>query len=144
MIERFQSFVTGISTCYKSIQRIKAMEMTEFGLKGAHAMCLVFLHYNPQGLTATQLCQLCAEDKAAISRTVQQLVAKGYIYAGEKKYRAQLMLTEAGRELAAKMDKVIEQWVGNGGTGLNEEERGAFYRSLEIISANLRSSLAEV
>ena len=142
MIERFQAFVTGISTCYKSIQRIKAMEMTEFGLKGAHAMCLMFLHHNPQGLTAAQLCQLCAEDKAAISRTVAQLVEKGYILAGEKKYRAQLMLTETGRELAAKMDKVIEQWVGNGGDGLTEEERSAFYTALELISGNLRHGMA--
>ncbi|MBQ3111541.1 MAG: winged helix-turn-helix transcriptional regulator [Firmicutes bacterium] len=143
MKDRFQAFVTGISTCYKSIQRIKTMEMTEFGLKGAHAMCLVFLHNHPQGLTAAQLCQLCAEDKAAISRTVAQLIEKGYVYAGEKKYRAQLMLTETGRELAVKMDAVIEQWVGCGGEGLSDAERGAFYHALESISNNLQHRLAE-
>ena len=33
MIQRFDAFVSGITSCYKYIQRIKAMEMTEFGLK---------------------------------------------------------------------------------------------------------------
>ena len=59
MLQRFETFVTGITTCYKCIQRIKSMEMTEFVLKGAHLMCLFFLHHNPEGLTAAQLCQLC-------------------------------------------------------------------------------------
>ena len=53
--------------------------MTEFGLKGTHVMCLFFLHHTPEGLTAAQLCQLCAEDKAAISRTIATLKEKGYI-----------------------------------------------------------------
>ena len=66
LINRFQLFVSGVSTCYKYIQRIKNLKMTEFGLKGTHVMCLFFLHHNPEGLTAAQLCQLCAEDKAAI------------------------------------------------------------------------------
>ena len=38
MQDRFQAFVTGIAVCYKYIQKIKSVEMTEFGLKGAHAI----------------------------------------------------------------------------------------------------------
>lgn len=141
MIQRFQSFVTGITVCYKYIQRIKSMEMTEFGLKGAHAMCLFFLHQNPQGLTAAQLCQLCAEDKAAISRTLACLQKEGYLQTGEKKYRAVLCLTAKGEKVACQVDELVAQWVGFGGEGLTEEERSVFYRCLEHISGNLRESL---
>ena len=42
MLQRFEDFVTGITVCYKYIQRIKSAEMTEFGLKGTHVMCLFF------------------------------------------------------------------------------------------------------
>ena len=143
MIQRFQSFVTGITVCYKYIQRIKSAEMTEFGLKGTHVMCLFFLHHNPDGLTAAQLCQLCAEDKAAISRTVSFLQAGGYIIAGEKKYRALLTLTPAGLEVARRVDGLIEQWVSLGGDGLTEEERTVFYKALEKISGNLRERLED-
>ena len=141
MLQRFEAFVTGITVCYKYIQRIKSLEMTELGLKGAHAMCLFFLHHNPDGLTASQLCQLCAEDKAAISRTLVTLQEKGYIHAGEKKYRFPLRLTEAGAIIAQKLDSQICQWVGFGGDGLTEAERAAFYKALSHISGNLVSRL---
>lgn len=141
MIQRFQSFVTGITICYKYIQRIKSVEMTGLGLKGTHAMCIFFLHHNPQGMTAAQLCQLCAEDKAAISRTLASLQKEGYLESGEKKYRAALRLTEKGREVARQVDELVAQWVGFGGDGLTEEERTIFYKCLEHISGNLRDNL---
>ena len=141
MIQRFQAFVTGITVCYKYIQRIKSAEMTEFGLKGTHMMCLFFLHHQPEGLTAAQLCQLCAEDKAAISRTLATLQKDGYILAGEKKYRAPLQLTEKGLAVATQVDQLISQWVGFGGDGLTDEERTIFYRCLDQISSNLKESL---
>ena len=73
MKDRFEAFVTGVTVCYKYIQRIKALEMTELGLKGTHVTCLFYLSNHPEGLTAAQLCQLCAEDKASVSRTVADL-----------------------------------------------------------------------
>ena len=142
MIQRFDAFVSGITSCYKYIQRIKSMEMTEFGLKGTHVMCLYYLRQNPTCLTASQLCGLCAEDKAAISRTVSELKTRGYITTlSEKAYRAMLTLTGAGQEVARKFDKLIEGWVTAGGDGLTDEERSDFYRSLSTITENLRARI---
>ncbi len=139
MIQRFDAFVSGITSCYKYIQRIKSMEMTEFGLKGTHVMCLYYLRQNPGGLTASQLCGLCAEDKAAISRTVSELKSRGYITTlSEKAYRAMLTLTTAGQDIARKFDHLIESWVTAGGDGLSDEERSDFYRALSSIAENLR------
>lgn len=143
MIQRFQDFVTGITVCYKHIQRIKSMEMTELGLKGNQVMAIFFLHQHPEGLTATQLCQLCAEDKAAVSRTLATLQELGYIDSYGKKYRAQLHLTPKGLELAEYVDEHVEQWVGFGGDGLTEEERTIFYRALGKIAGNLRDNYAK-
>lgn len=142
MIQRFQDFLTGITVCYKFIQRIKNAEMTEFGLKGIHVSCLFYLNHNPEGLTAAQLCVLCAEDKATISRTVSDLRNRGYIVQGEgKNYRSPLYLSEAGLEVARQMDPLIESWVGVGGEGLTDEQRETFYSSLAHIAGNLRSKL---
>ena len=139
MIQRFDAFVSGITSCYKYIQRIKSLEMTEFGLKGTHVMCLYYLRQNPGGLTASQLCGLCAEDKAAISRTVSELKSRGYITTlSEKAYRAMLTLTTAGQDIARKFDHLIESWVTAGGDGLSDEERSDFYRALSSIAENLR------
>lgn len=144
MIQRFQEFLTGITVCYKYIQRIKNAEMTEFGLKGTHVACMFYLDRNPEGLTAAQLCSLCAEDKASISRTVSDLRERGYIEPGkEKQYRAPLRLTEAGRAVARQMMPLIESWVTSGGDGLTDEQRDIFYESLAVIAENLRSRLEQ-
>ena len=141
MIDRFQAFVSGITICYKYIQKIKTMEMTEFGLKGTHVMCIFYIYHSEEELTAAQLCQLCAEDKAAISRTLVTLQEKGYVETGEKKYRAHLKLTKKGEKLAGQIDGLIEQWVLHGGDGLSEEERNSFYHALNLISSNLWEKL---
>ena len=142
MIARFESFVTGITICYKYIQRIKSTEMTELGLKGTHAMCLFFLHHNPEGLTASQLCSLCAEDKAAISRTVAELRRAGLVgIPSAKTYRAPLLLTAQGETVAHRVDSLIEGWVSAGGCGLDPRQRDAFYDTLSLIAANLRAHM---
>lgn len=142
MNQRFQNFLTGITVCYKYIQRIKNAEMTEFGLKGTHVACIFYLNHHPEGLTSAQLCSLCAEDKASISRTVAYLRQRGFIEAwSERAYRTPLRLTPAGREIASQMEPAIEEWVNIGGIGLADDQREAFYSTLAIIADNLRSEL---
>ena len=143
MKDRFEAFITGMTVCYKYIQRIKSMEMTELGLKGTHVTCLFYLSNHPGGLTAAQLCQLCAEDKASISRTVADLRSRGYIGTSEKHYRESLRLTPEGEQAAAQMQPLIDRWVRAGGDGLTEEQRECFYKSLDVISNNLRVCLEE-
>lgn len=144
MIQRFEDFVTGITACYKYIQRIKSMEMTEFGLKGTHVMCLFHLRLHPQGLTSAQLSSLCAEDKAATSRTVRELRERGYVCSvSEKNYRAPLLLTEDGHALFQRMEPLIQEWVSAGGDGLTAQERDNFYDTLEKIANNLRKHFEE-
>ena len=144
MRDRFGAFVTGITACYKYIQRIKSMEMTEFGLKGTHVMCLFFLDSHPEGLTAARLCQLCGEDKAAISRALAELERRDYLHAQQvsgKKYRVPLLLTPEGKEIARQMNGQIDQWVSIGGDGLSQQERADFYRCLELIAHTLKEQV---
>ncbi len=147
MVNRFESFVNGITVCYKYIQKIKATEMTEYGLKGTHAMCVYYLNRHEGGLTAAQLCNLCSEDKAAISRTLVDLESKGYVDQNndenKKKYRSLITLTQKGRELAQTVDSLACQWVGLGGDTLSDEQREAFYYALEVISQNLGTGIKE-
>ena len=141
MTDRFEQFVSGITLCYKHIQRIKSLEMTELGLKGTQAMCVFYLYRKPEGLTAAQLSQLCLEDKAAVSRTLAHLAEGGYLEQaeeGSKRYRAHIILSQKGRELGEKVNELIAEWVEMGGEGLSAEERAAFYHGLEVISRNLQ------
>jgi len=43
MEARFETFTRQITSIYRSIQKIKSVEMTSFGLKGVHVLCTYFL-----------------------------------------------------------------------------------------------------
>ena len=141
MIKRFKDFTKYVSLAYKYLIKIKSEGIKEFGLKGSHVMCLFYIGESENGLTATKLCQLCCEDKAAISRTLNELEIKGYtmteLSAG-RKYRARVCLTDEGIGISCHIDKLIEGWVTVGGEGLTEEQRAGFYNALNLIAGNLK------
>ena len=142
MIRRFKEFTKYISLAYKYLIKIKSDGIKEFGLKGSHVMCLFYIGESENGLTATNLCQLCCEDKAAISKTLSALCEKGYVVLenGEnKKYRSSYFLTDAGKEIMNQLNEKIRAAVTGGGTGLSDEEREVFYRCLFKIVDNLEA-----
>ncbi|MCM1307372.1 MAG: MarR family winged helix-turn-helix transcriptional regulator [Butyrivibrio sp.] len=144
MLNRFDMFTTSVTQIYKSLQRIKNREMTEFNLKGTHTMCIFRLGRNPEGMTLTALSAACEEDKAAMSRTVAELTRDGYVtVGGAHKYRAPITLTDKGRLVAARVNEMVAEAVAAGGGGLTEEERLNFYHALELISENLKNYLKE-
>ena len=72
MISRFEQFSSVISSIYGAIQKIEREEMAKYGLKGAYAQYLVAVKRFPEGVTSTELCELCDKDKAAVSRIVAE------------------------------------------------------------------------
>ena len=68
MQERFQTFTVLITKLNRCIRKIKTEEMAEFDLKSPHVSCLYYL-YKADSLTAKELCDICEEDKANISRS---------------------------------------------------------------------------
>ena len=139
MKERFETFTVLIAKINRNIRKIKNQEMAEYDLRSPHISCLYYL-YSTNGLTATELCERCEEDKATISRSLDYLEKNGYIVCRSqsiKRYKSLLALTEkgtsAGKKIADKIDGVLDEI----SAGLTEEERIAFYRSLSIISDGL-------
>ena len=143
MQERFETFTVLINRISRNIRKIKNQEMAEYNLRSAHVSCLYYL-YSSCGLTATELCERCEEDKATISRALDYLEKNGYLSCearNTRRYKSPLILTEkgleAGKKIAEKIDGVLEAISGD----LTNEERLAFYRSLSIISNSLDNIL---
>lgn len=141
MIERFEKLTTGVSQIYKSIQKIKKDKMRTLELKGTHVTCIHYLSLYPDGLAAADLCRLCQEDKAGVSRILSELEQHGFIRYDlpqeQKKYRARATLTKVGREYADKVNALILGAIEEVSRGITEEEREIFYRVLFLISDNL-------
>lgn len=141
MQERFETFTVLINRISRNIRRIKNQEMAEYRLRSVHVSCLYYL-YTGNGLTATDLCERCEEDKATISRGLEYLETNGYLTCeskSAKRYKSPLLLTEKGLAVGRKIADKIEGVLDAVSSGLSEEERLAFYRSLRIISESLEA-----
>lgn len=141
MEKRFENFTYLILQINRSVQRIKSMEMTEFGLKGIHAMCLFYLKQYPGELSQAELSKLCAEDKASICRALSELSERSLIADTQidqsKKYNAKLTLTDEGCVIADQVNQKVGRALDFGGAGLSEEERRVMYSCLGRVNENL-------
>ena len=147
MRERFETFTVLISSISRSIRRLKTEETAEFNLKSPHVSCLYYL-YKAESMTAAELCEVCDEDKAAVSRSILYLEQNGFLTrsearrttgtsAGGKHYRTPLTLTDKGRDAAAKLVSRIDRVLDRVADGVSEEERVVLYRALKQIDRNL-------
>ena len=139
MEARFETFTVLINRISRNIRKIKNQEMAEYHLRSAHISCLYYL-YTEEGLTATELCERCEEDKATISRSLDYLEENGYVIRSAKftkNYKAPLLLTEKGCRVGGEIAEKIEGVLAEVGSSLTEEERLIFYRSLTVITEDL-------
>ena len=146
MISRYELFSNSVACLYRDIQKLERVEMEKYGLKGPHAQCLLSLSRYPRGLIATQLCEMCEKDKAAISRTISELEQEGLLDRDAQdgnRYRAIVKLTERGREAAARVSERVRLAVERAGEGLNDAQRAIFYNVLHVIAANLQNISAD-
>lgn len=145
MEERFKTFTVLIAGINRSIRKIKTEEMAEFNLKSPHVSCLYYL-YKENFLTAKELCDICEEDKANISRSIKYLEENGYITCNSKtrkRYLTPLELTEQGRAVGKQIAEKIDRILDLASAGLSDEDRELFYKSLIRISDNLHNICAK-
>ena len=140
MDEKYKIFTVLMASINRSIRKIKTEEMAEFHLKSPHVSCLYYL-FKEDGLTAKELCEVCEEDMANISRTIDYLETNGYLVRqneDNKKYKSHLSLTEMGRSVACQIAEKIDRILDEAGEGISETDREIMYRSLFQISNNLQ------
>ena len=139
MEDRFETFTVLIAKISRNIRKIKNQEMADYNLRSPHISCLYYL-YSSEGLTATDLCERCEEDKATVSRSLGYLEKNGYLIRESefaKRYKGPLALTEKGKEAGKKITDKINLVLDEISAGLTKEERIAFYRGLSIVSNRL-------
>ncbi len=140
-MDRYRDFTVLITKINRSVKKIKAIETGEFGLKGPHVSCLYYLN-KMEKLTAKELCDVCKEDKASISRSIEYLEEKGYLQCSsqlKKRYNSPLSLTPQGREISQKIvDKVDSILLLASGT-MDNTKRNIMYEGLTTICENLEN-----
>ena len=143
MLNRFLTFSTNISQAYKYLTKIKSHYMTSMGLKAAHVMCLLHIGFHEEGLTAVELCTLCAEDKAAISKNLAALKSMDLIWADDennsKIYRVKYRVTEKGAAIHKEISEYVVEAVEVCSAGMSLEEGATFYRTFNSVVENMKT-----
>ena len=136
MIDRFERFSVVISEISRHWHKITTDEMETRGLKGTHSIYLTTLYRFPEGVTATQLCDLCGKDKSDVSRMMAIMEQKGLVTkegVNQNMYRGVFKLTDEGREAAEFVRRRAALAVQMAGSELTDEQRTAMYEALELI-----------
>lgn len=140
MEDRFKKFTVLINRIIRSIHKIKSEEMGRLGLKSTHVSCLYYL-YREGEMTAKELCDVCDEDKGAISRAIEFLEEQGYLICSsktEKRYKSPISLSDKGKKIGEFINDKVDGLLDKASEGLSEEKRVIFYESLDLISNNLQ------
>ena len=139
MQERFEEFTLLISNIHRCIYKIKTEEVAEYNLKSSHVSCLYYI-YKAESLTAKELCDMCGEDKANVSRAIKSLEENGFLLCNSKtakRYKSPLLLTEKGMLAAQGIVEKVDGVLAYTSEGVSDEERRIMYQSLNRIYDNL-------
>ena len=103
-------------------------------------LCLVSLKYG-EAMTAADLADVCAVNKALISRVTADLFDMGYIeYTADsvnKKYKKKITLTESGLNVTDEIVEKITSAVTSVSGQISETRLAVFYDVLFTIEKNL-------
>ena len=129
--ERFSGIISGVSY---ALHKIAAKELEKYGLKGPYAVYLLTVYRHPDGITATQISELCNRDKSDVSRAMTAMEKQGLIKKSNKAiYRAEITLTELGLEAARRVSELSASALKKIDSELSSEEINDMYKALGAI-----------
>ncbi|MBQ8293048.1 MAG: winged helix-turn-helix transcriptional regulator [Bacilli bacterium] len=144
-MDRYKEFTTLFNKISRNIRKIKDVEMAKFDLKSSHMTCLYYL-YKENKMTSKELCDVCAEDKAVISKTLSLLEEKGFVKCLDevkKRYNSDFILTEKGLVVGKIVVEKVDEMIKVICEGIEFSDLTIFYQGLLKISNNLEDVYQE-
>ncbi len=144
---RYFRFSSATDSVAKNVQKYKNEKLSGFGLRSMHLTFLCCLYKSESGMTLGELSKECGVDKAFISRVTRELEKLGYIdYSSshplELRYKKRLVLTEYGRKIMNKVDRLLDEAVNKITDGIPEEQIDTFYSVLAKFDGRLSEMCA--
>ena len=145
--DRFLTFILSIDRISKNIKRIKDSAMEKYGLRSAHVLCLFNLLKSKNGLSSTDLAEVCGVDKAFVSRITTELENRGYVKRDQNShgsiYKSKFVLTEQGIEVNNYISEKIAEIMGKVSGDIADHRLKVFYEVLMIIDENISFQVKE-
>ena len=138
----FEAFHSSIGSAMKSVEKIKAKGMDEYGLSGTYTMCLRQLYEKPEGLTRTELAQRCYVDRAQITRVIGELLDRGLVIevGNGSNYRKRCVLTDQGRTVTGEINDLVNRILSFVSGDIPPDRLAIFYETLNEICEKLKQA----
>ncbi|EHI69844.1 MarR family winged helix-turn-helix transcriptional regulator [Streptococcus ictaluri] len=114
------------------------------GLQGNSFQLLLWIYYNPQGMTQTSLCRKTRWSKQLVHATIKSWLQKDYVYLLEspKDKRVKLiLLTKKGLKLSKEIIKPFEKRQTRALSTLSEDERVELLQLMSRYTSSLTEEL---
>ena len=140
--DNFERFAQMLSNASKSIFRLKSKCMSKYGLSSTHTLCLRSLYENSEGMTKSEIAEICYLDKAQITRIMSELVENEYVTAdtSRRAYNRKFLLTEKGYRITEEINQTVQAVVKYVNEDIPKEDIEHFYAVFEAINKKLKSS----
>ena len=138
--ERFEILAHMVWGIHGNVQRLKLQIAQELDIKSVHVFLIYLLRNHPQGLTATELCEMSRSTEGLISRETAELLKKGLIAVDKpsqnRRYRCKYLLTESGKTAANRISEFAMQVQSVVSAQIPREDLRVFYRTFGTLLEN--------
>ncbi len=118
----------------------------QHGLQGKGLYILLWIYYNPQGITQKLISEKTYSTKQVVNATIRNWVAKGYLTCQENpkdKRHKLLKLTEEGKQYAATILDPLEEMEMQAMGSLTAEEQLVFLQIFDKYSQSIAALFSE-
>ncbi|NLM06628.1 MAG: MarR family transcriptional regulator [Tissierellia bacterium] len=140
MLKRFERFSSGIFSLHKIWHKIASDALKPYDLTSSHLTYLMALIQSEDGLTSSELVEICGKDKSDVSRSLNTMANKGLVNkesSHKKGYGGVFFLTEKGMEVAGQTYDKVAFAVEYATKNIPEEKKEIFYEVLGLFDENL-------
>ena len=141
-ISNSDSFLVTFKKARKKSHSYLAKRLKEYELTSNQIDVLYFLLRNKNYNTAKDIVEFIGVSKGLVSRSVDELIKKDYLYVKEDetdRRKMRLFLTESGKSIVKKIDKYDHEFLAKITNGISPDEIQTHLRIAKKISENLKN-----
>lgn len=141
-VNNSDSFLVTFKKARKKSHSYIASRLKEYELTSNQIDVLYFLLRNKKYNTAKDIVEFIGVSKGLVSRSVDELIKKDYLYVKEDeadRRKMRLFLTESGKAVVKKIDKYDHEFLEKITAGITPEEIKTHLRIAMKISENLKN-----
>ncbi len=136
----FEKFLVYLRQIQNKIQKDMNEEVRTLGISSTHMGIIMILKTSINGCSMSELSRLNKVDNALMTRNIKELEKINYVYRNrenESQRKYHICLTEEGKQMAEKLEKIVnrkqKQFIDN----FTEEEKQIIDQALNIVIQKL-------